>query len=181
MYYRDCSPFEPSSINSGFNKANIITEGTWSGDLFDLIISDTIQEVYNYYISIHDNEISISTEIKNDQLFVLDDLKRTMLIFDLGTEEISPEIKGVPIPKAIVKGKFMSSGHEGELFIVSGDDYFSYDISAGTFVPITFEEKDYYYPKSKFIDNNILYVLAQKSKIKHKKSIYRCGIEREKG
>lgn len=172
LYYRDCHKLNPL-WKPGDISDNIIEEGTWSGNLIDLLVSDTIQEIYSDYISLYDTEIAVSTEVKDNSLFVLDDLKRTMFIFDMTDEYIYQDAKEVAIPESIIKGQFVNTGQSDHLIILSEDNYFAFDRSDNSFHSIEFEEKDYYYPKTTFVENEVLYVLAQKSKIKYKRSIFR--------
>jgi hypothetical protein len=173
LYYRDCHKLNPL-WKPGDISDNIIADGTWSGDLYDLIVSDTIQEVYNYYKSIYVKEISVSTAVKRNSLFVLDDMKRTMFVYSLDKQEISQEPIIIKLPDEIKKGQFVDCGHDSELIIMSDDSYFSFHLDEHRFKPIHFQKRNYYYPKSTFVDNEILYVLAQRSKIKHRKSIFKC-------
>ena len=172
LYYRDCHKLNPL-WKPGDISDNIIADETWSGDLQDLIVSDTMQQVYNYYLSIYANEISVSTEIKDNSLFVLDDFKRKLFIFDLKEEYIEQEAEEITIPEFIIKGQFVDTGVSDHLIILSEENYFAFDRSKNSFYPIEYEEKDYYYPKTTFVEDDVLYVLAQRSKIKYKRSIFR--------
>ena len=172
LYFRDCHKANPL-WKPGDISDNIIVDGTWSGDLIDLLVTDTIQELYSDYISLYDTEISVAAEVKNNSLFVLDDLKRTMFIFDLTEDYIYQDAKTIAIPELINKGQFVTTGQSDDLIILSGDRYFAFDIIEEKFYPIDFEDMDYYYPKTTFVENGVLYVLAQRSKMKYKKSIFR--------
>ena len=97
-----------------------------------------------------------------------------MSIYGLDQEYVSQEAQEIRIPDVIIKGQFMNSSQDDELIILSEDEYYSFDLSTNTFSAIEYKQKDYYYPKTTFMDKNVLYVLAQKSRIKHKKSIFRC-------
>ena len=173
LYFKDSYKANPLA-KPGDISDNIVQDGTWSGDLVDLLVTDTIQEVYNYYKSLYCQEVAVSTKVTNDQLFILDDHKRTMSIYGLDQEYVSQEAQEIRIPDVIIKGQFMNSSQDDELIILSEDEYYSFDLSTNTFSAIEYKQKDYYYPKTTFMDKNVLYVLAQKSRIKHKKSIFRC-------
>ena len=173
QYHKDSYKANPLA-KPGDISDNIVQDGTWSGDLIDLLVTDTIQELYSDYKSLYTKEIAISTTVKGDQLFILDDHKRIMSIYELEQQFVSKEVKEIKIPSGIVEGQFMNSAQANELIILSEDGYYSYDISTDIFTPIEYEKKDYYYPKTTFIDDHTLYVLGQRSRIKHNKSIFRC-------
>lgn len=171
LYYQQSERDDPRDINAGMKPDNIIKTGEWSGDLYDLIISDTIQEVYNYYISLHYNKIKTSIQIKDQKLYILDNQKKKLSIYDLEKEMINLSSRKVNLPDNIVSGEFIASNQQNELIIESNGSYFSFDTSMFLFEPISFAKRDYYFPKTNFITDNTMYTLAQRSRIKHKLSI----------
>jgi len=173
LYFKFAQDKELNLLGPGMVGENIITDGTWSGDLFELVIADTIQEVYNYYKSIHSRNIDVSTEIKDGKLYILDDLKRSISIYDLNSETISQNPIKIKIPSQIVSGDFQATNQKDELVIRSDDNYFYFDINTHEFYEVTFDDKDYNYPKTSFVANNTLHTLARKSRIKQKMSIIR--------
>lgn len=178
LYYRDSYKLNPFARPGDENAINIVIDGTWTGDLKELIVSDTIQEVYNYYKSICAKEMSVSTHIVSDRLYVLDDMTRIMAIYKLGDDHISPDADEVRIPEEITAGKFVNSGSEEELIVLSGDSYYSYHFSDMTFSAIAFEKENYYYPKTTFYDDNTLYTLARSNRTRPKMSIFKQPMSR---
>lgn len=178
LYYRDSYKLNPFARPGDENAINIIIDGTWTGDLKELIVSDTIQEVYNYYTSIYAKEMSISTQIVSDKLYVLDNMKRIMSIYELANGYDFLDVVEVRIPEEIATGEFVNSGSEEELIVLSGDSYYSYHISDKTFSTIAFEKENYYYPKTTFYDDNTLYTLARSNRTKPKMSIFKQPVSR---
>lgn len=177
MYNRAIDIDDPKDIDYGMKPPKILNIAAWKGDLFSLIINNSIHIVYHDYINFQCAKLKVSSIVHSDKFYILDHIKQKMSIYNLNIDKISEDKVEVSIPEALANTEFMMSDHENELILSSGDEYYTFDIKYHKFRPVSFETEDCYYPKREFVTNNQLYTLARKSMAKHKMYIHRTQME----
>jgi len=78
-YYAEISSPSSNSIRAGFPSENIIEDGTWKGDLKDLIISNKLHRMVSYYLNVESKPISSDLAYVSDKYVVLDYLNKKMI------------------------------------------------------------------------------------------------------
>jgi hypothetical protein len=85
--------FDSTAINKGFAPDDILQDGSWSGNLFDLIISNKLMEDISYFIYVEQQPIPVAEIFLEEDYYVLN-LK----------EKVATEIRQAPLES----GKSMS-------------------------------------------------------------------------
>ena len=149
---------DPTSIDAGMAKNNIVADRSWEGDLRDLVINNHIQEVYHEYKSLLDFKLEVSITKSGDHLYVLDNSASELLSITLSQPTASINDSIVKLPDGMKKAKFIYTEDENILYIEASGNYYRYNISTGKWQNINIEPCGCSYPTSTFVKNGKKYV-----------------------
>jgi hypothetical protein len=78
MYYYFTENPEENAIDEGAVRDNAIVEGTWDGDLQDLIINNAIHEAASYYMNVEAKPIDVKEFFQNGYFFIVDPVNQQL-------------------------------------------------------------------------------------------------------
>lgn len=120
LYYLTVSSSGQGAIDEGFTKDNVIARGHWSGDLFDLIISNDLLAAVAYYRNVESMPIDVREFGFNDKLYLMDFVNEQLLKIDTekpGTSKL--KITGFDWHR---KTKVLQDKITGNVYLLSPDD-----------------------------------------------------------
>jgi hypothetical protein len=85
---------EPEDIHQGMPPENIVANGTWSGDLTDLIISNEIHTLVSNYLNVESKPIQTLEWEQNGNFMVIDFVRQKLMVLDHPTA--SPSYHDIP-------------------------------------------------------------------------------------
>ncbi|MGK0317089.1 MAG: hypothetical protein ACI86M_003328 [Saprospiraceae bacterium] len=176
MYNRAVDNDSSTDIDNGM-KPPKVGGIFWDKDLFSLVINKDIHAAYHDFINRKCTKLKVITIVKNNKFYILDNFKKKMTIYVLNEEKISKENTEIALPENMKNGDFMMTDHKNELILSSDEGYYAFDIESHKLRPISFETKNFYFPKRDFVTNNQKYTLARKSMAKNKMYIHRGEME----
>ena len=169
-YFKESGKSSLIDIDYGFERQNIIADGSWNGDIQDLIITNTTHRLALQYQALGLKEVSSELFLVDENIFVLDDLNKE--VFKLNISDHSSE----------KFGGFAFEGDDVEFiqdqkrdtYILKDDVLFSTKIADAQLDFDRFKELEtVYFNERNLIYKGILYRLGRKSINNVRKNIFR--------
>lgn len=168
QYYRESETSSLEDIDHGFDRENIIKDGTWNGDLLDLVISNKTQQRVVQYQSLGLTEVKSDIFVVNGEIYILDDhnsqilkMKNSLEIEWAADYDFEGDISTI-------------SDLKTQSFLKVDDKLYSIK-STDKELTIEYHSdlKYYYFTEKTLLHQGILYRLARKSIDSIRKTIFR--------
>lgn len=81
-YHQTIENLSESNISYGMPQHNIIKQGEWDGDLLKLMVSNELQQLISYYLTVESRQIATAEFVVEDQLLIFDLINLDLYIYD---------------------------------------------------------------------------------------------------
>ncbi|MDF1695885.1 MAG: carboxypeptidase-like regulatory domain-containing protein [Saprospiraceae bacterium] len=172
QYYKESLSTDLKDIDHGFNRQNIIDDGSWNGDIQDLIVTNATHELVLQYQALGLKSVTSDLFVINHKPFIFDGMDRSLVQLENSTKM---EMNGFAFD--------LSSDFD----IIT--DYVSntYFLKKENLYPIKIQEQlltidqpiqleSIFFKERDFIYKNVLYRLGRKSMSTVKKKIFKTSL-----
>ena len=164
-YYSAVLNPDEFNVNAGFTVDNVLEEGTWGGDLLDLVVDNNTQEAVSYFKNIVIQPIYAPLFIHRGEVVILDHLNNELHAYALPDLK---EIRSIPInyhQAGLFSKKVIQDAGNEKLYAIffKGQDILLKEINAfnGEVVRSHFLPAKMHHETSFKLKDGFLYYIAQ--------------------
>ena len=151
-----------NEINAGVGQPNIIKNGSWKGDLKELIINNELHGKVSYYLNVESKPIQVLNFFYQEKLYLLDYVNQEFLSFDAKNDFVKEKIDSNFDWNVQLK---LLNVQQGEtVYFYSKDDIYKLNTSKESTQIFNFFSipNDLYYKQIVGADSNFVYVVGRK-------------------
>lgn len=169
IYYSHAETVNINDIDYGFERDNIIADGSWSGDIQDLIITNLTHEYALQYQALGMTEVKSDLFVVDNEIFILDELNESIV-------RVNEDLKTASKVDDFVQNRNINiiSDYENETYFQIDNTLYAINIDKNGFNIIPFKKLEHsYFTQRNLLYKGILYRLGRKAMNNIKKTIFR--------